>query len=322
MPLDLNVDLNTSTSTPSPSPGDSAQHVTAAALYVKKKEGRKISALTCYDYPTALIQDRAGIDILLIGDSVGTNVLGYRSAQEVTLEDILHHTRAVRRGTQRAFVLSDMPFMSYQPSVETALENAARLIRDGGADGVKLEGGSRSLPQTKALVQAGVATMGHLGYTPQSQTRDFFLYSSQRGTVPKFQGKGPKGARSLLDEALRLEDAGVFALILEQVVEEVAGIISERLSIPTIGIGSGRQCDGQVLICNDLMGLNPQKPLLARAYGELHRDMEAAFGAYRADVESGHFPAAENTQSMTPENLEKFRSDLDRPLPTDNDTAA
>lgn len=302
--------MPSATDTPPTDSSSGAQPVTVAALHERKKRGLKISALTCYDCPTARLQDAAGIDILLIGDSLGTNVLGYRSEQEVTVEDILHHTRAVRRGTQRAFVLSDLPFMSYQPSVETALHNAARLVREGGADGVKLEGGTRSLPQVSALAQAGVAVMGHLGYTPQSKTREFFLYSDGRGTVPKFQGKGPKGARHLLEEAQRLEEAGAFALILEQVVEEVAAAVTERLTIPTIGIGSGRYCDGQVLIVNDLSGLNPDERLLARAYANLHSELSEAFRAYRADVEEGRFPAAENARGMSSEKLAAFRAAL------------
>lgn len=281
------------------------QQVTVASLHVKKQEGRKISALTCYDYPTALLQDEAGIDILLVGDSVGTNVLGYRSEQQVTVDDILHHTRAVRRGTRHAFLLSDLPFMGYA-TVDDALHNAARLIQDGGADGVKLEGGQRTLPQIRALVGAGVATMGHLGYTPQSKTREHFLYSQRRGTVPKFHGKGPKGARQLLDEALRLEDCGIFGLILEQVVEEVAGAISERLQIPTVGIGAGRLCDGQVLITNDLSGLNAEKRLLSAAYADLHSELSEVFKSYRRDVEQGRFPTAANVVTMDAENLKKF----------------
>ena len=153
--------------------------------------------------------------------------------------------------------------------------------------------------------------MGHLGYTPQSKTREFFLYSAERGTVPKFQGKGPKGARHLLDEALRLEEAGAFAVILEQVVEDVAAAVTERLGIPTIGIGSGRYCDGQVLIVNDLSGLNPEKRILARAYADLHGDLSAAFAAYRADVEEGRFPAADNARGMSTEKLEAFRAALE-----------
>ena len=214
--------------------------ITASSLQTQKQRGQKISMLTAYDYPTALLQDEAGIDVVFVGDSVGTNVLGYRSPQQVTMEDILHHLRAVRRAVRRAYLLADLPFMSYQASVETAVENAGRLVQEGGTEGVKLEGGLPVLPQVKAIVEAGIPVVGHLGFTPQSQAREFYLFSDRRGTVPKFQGKGPKGAKALIEEALRLEDSGIFALVLELVTEEAAQAVTERLSIPVIGIGAGR----------------------------------------------------------------------------------
>ena len=220
--------------------------ITVSSLQSKKERGQKICMLTAYDYPTAALQDEAGLDVILVGDSVGTNVLGYRGPQQVTMDDILHHLRAVRRAVRRAFLLADLPFMSFQPSVETAVKNAGRLVQEGGAEGVKLEGGLPVLPQLKAIVDAGIPVVGHLGFTPQSQAREFYLFSDRRGTVPKFHGKGPKGAKALVEQALRLEDAGVFSLVLEMVTEEAAQAVTERLKIPVIGIGAGRYCDGQV----------------------------------------------------------------------------
>ncbi len=257
--------------------------------------------LTAYDYPTALLQDEAGIDVIFVGDSVGTNVLGYRSPQQVTMDDILHHLRAVRRAVRRAYLLADLPFMSYQASVETAVANAGRLVQEGGAEGVKLEGGLPVLPQVKAIVEAGIPVVGHLGFTPQSQAREFYLFSDRRGTVPKFQGKGPKGAKALIEEALRLEDAGIFALVLELVTEEAAQAVTERLSIPVIGIGAGRHCDGQVLIVHDLVGLNEEDLILAKAYGQTRQVWLDIFSTYRREVAEGLFPTAENVAHMEPD---------------------
>ena len=280
--------------------------ITASSLQSQKQRGQKISMLTAYDYPTALLQDAAEIDVIFVGDSVGTNVLGYRSPQQVTMDDILHHLRAVRRAVRRAFLLADLPFMSYQASVETAVKNAGRLIQEGGAEGVKLEGGLPVLPQVKAIGEAGIPVVGHLGFTPQSQAREFYLFSDSRGTVPKFQGKGPKGAKALVDEALRLEDAGIFALVLELVTEEAAQAVTERLAIPVIGIGAGRYCDGQVLIVHDLVGLNEKDLVLAKAYGQTHQTWLAIFNTYRREVAEGLFPTAENVAHMDPDKLAKL----------------
>lgn len=290
-----------------------ASKVTISNLHARKKKGHKISALTAYDYPTALLEDQAGVDLILVGDSLGTNVLGYSSPQQVTMDDMLHHTRAVRRGVQRAFLLADLPFMSYQPSVERAMDNAARLLQEGGAEGVKIEGGTAILPQVEALAQAGIPTVGHLGFTPQSSTRGFYLYSERRGTVPKFHGKGPLGAKSLLDEARRLEDSGVFSLVLEMVTEEAAQAVSENLAIPVIGIGSGRYCDGQILIVNDLMGLNSESLLIAKSYASLRGELAAIFQSYRREVEGGLFPTADHTVHMDGDSYQKLQKILRNP---------
>jgi len=233
--------------------------ITASSLQAKKERSQKISMLTAYDHPTALLQDAAGIDVVFVGDSVGTNVLGYRSPQQVTMDDILHHLRAVRRAVRRAFLLADLPFMSYQPSVEIAVKNAGRLVQEGGAEGVKLEGGLPVLSQVRAIGAAGI-----------------------------------------------LEDAGVFALVLELVTEEAAQVVAERLEIPVIGIGAGRYCDGQVLIVHDLVGLNEEDLVLAKAYGQTRQSWLEIFSAYRREVEEGRFPTAENVAHMDPEKRAKL----------------
>ena len=286
---------------------DSDPKTTVPLLQAKKKQGRKISMLTAYDHPTAVQQDCAGIDIVFVGDSVGTNVLGYRSPQEVTMADMVHHARAVRRGVEHAFLLVDMPFMSYQPRVETAVANAGRLVQQGGADGVKLEGGSPVLPQIEGITQAGIPVMGHIGFTPQSRLRDLYVYSDHKGTVAKVQGKGPRGALELLDEAIRIQDAGAFGLVLEEVTEEAAGEIASRLEIPVIGIGAGRYCDGQVLVVNDILGLNERVVRLAKTYASWREEAAGIFATYRTEVEEGIFPAAENALHMEEEKLAEFQ---------------
>ena len=287
--------------------GSALAKITIPHLLAKKKDGCKISMLTAYDYPTAVLQDRAGIDIVFVGDSVGTNVLGYRSPQEVTMADMLHHTRAVRRGVESAFLLVDMPFMSYQISVETAVTNAGRLVQEAGAEGVKLEGGARILPQIEAIVQAGIPVMGHLGFTPQSHFHGLYLFSDRHGTVTRVQGKGPRGAAALLEEARRLQDAGVFGLVLEEVTEEAAQVVAQRLSIPVIGIGAGRYCDGQVLIVNDLIGLNERTMRLAKSYANWRESLAEIFSAYRREVEQGLFPTADNAVHMEEDKFRKLQ---------------
>ncbi|MBM3279111.1 MAG: 3-methyl-2-oxobutanoate hydroxymethyltransferase [Candidatus Handelsmanbacteria bacterium] len=284
----------------------SPPRVTPSYLCARKARGQKIAALTAYDCPTARLLEGAGIDIALVGDSVGTNVLGYRSEQEVTVEDIVHHTRAVRRGVERALVLADLPFLSYH-SPEAALLNAGRLIQEGGADGVKLEGGAPVLPQVEAMTRAGIPVAGHLGFTPQSHGRDLYAFSEKRGTVARVQGRSAAEAEWLLEEARRLQEAGVFALVLEMVAEEAAQLVSQSLEIPTIGIGAGRHCDGQVLIVHDLLGFSGVELRLARAYTRFGEEAARALAAYRHDVEQGAFPAEENVFHMEPGELAQLR---------------
>jgi len=263
-----------------------------------KKEGRKITMLTAYDYNSARIQDEAGVDSILVGDSLGMVMLGYENTLPVTMEEILHHTRAVVRGTERALVIADMPFMSFQVSPEKTLENAGRLLKEGGATAVKLEGGREVLPQTKALIAAGIPVLGHLGLTPQS--------IHQMGGF-KVQGKVLAQAEKLVEDAKLLEEAGVFGLVLECIPAPLAEKVSQSLSIPTIGIGAGKGCDGQVLVSHDLLGLSGDfSPRFVRRYANLGEEMKKAYSNYIEDVQKGQFPGEEESFSMDEETLKKI----------------
>jgi 3-methyl-2-oxobutanoate hydroxymethyltransferase len=261
--------------------------VRTLSLLQKKRNGEKISVLTAYDYPTARLMDLAGIDVVLIGDSVGDNMLGYENTLPVTMDDMIHHTCAVSRGVQRAMVVADMPFMSYQVSVEQAMMNAGRLIKEAGAHAVKLEGGSQVAEAVKRTVSAGIPVMGHLGFTPQS----VYKFGGFRR-----QGKTVADADAIFADARALEAAGVFSIVLELVPAELAKRITESISVPTIGIGAGPYCDGQVLVTNDLLGLDPDRePRHARKYADLAEIMSTAFRSYIEDVSSGAFPAPEHS---------------------------
>ena len=264
--------------------------VTTLTFRQKKEQGEQISMLTAYDYPTALALDQAGIDAILVGDSLGMVVLGYENTLPVTMEEMLHHSRAVARGARSALLVGDMPFMSYQVSVEEAVRNAGRFLQNGGMDSVKLEGGRERLDAIRAIVNAGIPVMGHLGLTPQSV--------HQLGGF-RAQGKTARTARRLLEDALLLEEAGVFSLVLESVPTQLAQFISDRLSIPTIGIGAGAGCDGQVLVAHDLLGMFDRfTPKFVRKYADLHIEMNRAFTDYIADVQTQQFPAAEHSFLM------------------------
>jgi 3-methyl-2-oxobutanoate hydroxymethyltransferase len=251
-------------------------------LKAKKKRGERIVMMTCYDYPSARLLEAAGVDILFIGDTLGMTVLGYDTTIPVTMEEMLHHTKAVVRGSSRAHVLADMPFMSYQASPEDALRNAGRLLKEGGAQSVKLEGGMRVAETVRFIVDAGIPVMGHIGLTPQS--------INQLGGY-KVQGKTPAAAVRLLNDAAALEQAGTYAIVLECVPLELAKTISERLAIPTIGIGAGPYCDGQVQVFHDLLGLFQDfVPKHARRYADLGTQITDAVRAYAAEVRAGTFP--------------------------------
>jgi 3-methyl-2-oxobutanoate hydroxymethyltransferase len=250
-----------------------------------KTDGTRWAMLTAYDFPTAQILDRAGIPVLLVGDSVGRNVLGYPNELPVTMEEMLHHTRAVARGVERAMVVGDMPFMSFQASVEDGVRNAGRLIKEGGAHAVKLEGGQFDL--VHRLVDVGIPVMAHIGLTPQS------VYGLGGYKV---QGRGEAAAK-VLDQALSLEKAGAFSIVLEAMPAELGAEITKELQIPTIGIGAGSATDAQVLVINDLLGLNEKVPKLAKRYADLRATITSAVGAFAADVENGTFPDEEHTYS-------------------------
>ncbi len=267
--------------------------VTVRTLQAKKRRGEPITMLTAYDYPTAVAVDRAGIDVILVGDSLGMVVLGYENTLPVTMEDMLHHCKAVARGARYAFLVGDMPFMSYQVSVEEAVRNAGRFLQEAGMDAVKLEGGRERVETVRAIVAAGIPVMGHIGLTPQRV--------HQLGGF-RAQGKTAAAAKQLVEDALALQEAGVFALVLESVPERLAALITERLRIPTIGIGAGPHCDGQVLVLHDLLGLFDRfTPRFVKQYAQLHAVIHEALTAYRDEVMQRRFPGPEHSVAMKEE---------------------
>lgn len=256
--------------------------ITAPAVVALKRKGEPITVVTAYDFPTAKFADQALVEILLVGDSVGTVLLGYDSTLPVTMADMLHHTRAVSRAKTSAMVIGDMPFMSYQASTEQAVLNAGRLIQEGGADAIKLEGGARVTEAVQRIVEAGIPVMGHLGLTPQSVLA-FGGY--------KVQARGEADQERLIGDARALEAAGCFAIVLEGIPAKLGALVSRELHIPTIGIGAGVQCDGQVLVTHDLLGLYlGHQPKFVRRYAELGEATRDAFARYVADVKSRAFP--------------------------------
>jgi 3-methyl-2-oxobutanoate hydroxymethyltransferase len=267
--------------------------ITTLTLRQKKENGEPITMLTGYDYPTALALDQAGIDAILVGDSLGMVVLGYENTLPVTMEDMLHHCQAVARGAKTAMLIGDMPFMSYQASTEEAVRNAGRFLQSGGMDAIKLEGGRARLEAVSAIIGAGIPVMGHIGLTPQS-------VHMLGGFRP--QGRSAISAERLLEDAILLDQAGCFSLVLESVPAKLAEMVSKRISMPTIGIGAGGGCDGQVLVTHDLLGLFDRfTPKFVRKYANLHSEMEDAFKAFINDVENHAFPAKEHTVEMPEE---------------------
>jgi 3-methyl-2-oxobutanoate hydroxymethyltransferase len=268
----------------------------------KKEQGEPITMLTGYDYSTALALDQAGIDAILVGDSLGMVVLGYENTLPVTMEEMLHHCRAVARGAKSALLIGDMPFMSYQVSVTEAVRNAGRFLQDGGMDVVKLEGGRERLDTIRAIIGAGIPVMGHLGLTPQS-------LHALGGFHP--QGRTTNAAKRIMEDAYNLEEAGCFSLVLESIPARLAELISKGLSIPTIGIGAGAGCDGQVLVVNDLLGLFDRfTPRFVKQYAGLRIEMQRAFGEYIADVTARRFPAQEHTIEMPEEEWDLLLREL------------
>lgn len=292
----------TTTPKDSPPPSGRRKKITTLRLAEKKRCAERITMLTAYDYPTAMAAEEAGVDSILVGDSLGMVVLGYENTLPVTMEDMLHHCRAVRRGASLPLLIGDMPFMSYQASAADAVRNAGRFLQEAGMDAVKLEGGAERVDAIRAIVGAGIPVMGHLGLTPQS--------------VHQFGGFRPQGreaapAQRLLEDALRLQDAGCFSLVLESVPARLAGLISQQLEIPTIGIGAGAGCDGQVLVSHDLLGMFPRfTPRFVKKYAGLYELMVEAFSTYIREVQQAEFPSADHSVEMPDEEWEIFLAAL------------
>ena len=272
--------------------------MTVSKLWKMKEKGEKITMTTAYDYPTALLVDKAGLDMILVGDSVGMVVLGYENPVPVTVDDIIHHTKAVVKGAKTPMIVADMPFMSYHISPEETKRNAARLIQEGGADAVKLEGGREVAPMVKALVDVGIPVQAHIGLMPQR---------ASVGGAFKVQGKDAKTAKEILDDALELEDAGAFSVVIEFVTAEAAQLITENLKMPTIGIGAGPYCDGQILLSHDLLGFYDSQPPFVKLYADLNKTITDAFKAYRDDVRASKYPAKDHTVYMDKEEKKKLR---------------
>ena len=272
--------------------------VTILDIQKRKEAGEPLTMLTAYDYSSALLVDRAGIDMILVGDSLGMVMLGLESTVPVTMEQMLHHCRAVARGASNAFLVGDMPFMSYQAEQAEAVRNAGRLLKEAGMDSVKLEGGQEMIPTVEAIIRAGIPVMGHIGLTPQSVSR--------LGGY-RVQGKNAAGARRLLDDALALEEAGCFAIVLEAVPAPVGEAISRRLRVPTIGIGAGGSCDGQVLVYHDMLGLfDAFTPRFVKQYVNLNEVILKALQSFRDDVGARGFPLEEHFYTMDDAELAQF----------------
>lgn len=271
---------------------------TAATFAAVKAKGEKLSMLTAYDYSTAKLEDESGINGILVGDSLGNVVLGYEDTVSVTMEDMIHHGAAVARGAKNALVVVDMPFMSYEVTVEEAVRNAGRLMKEGRAGAVKLEGGVRVAEQIRAIVKAGIPVMGHIGLTPQSIN----VFGGF-----KVQGKSEEAARALLADAKAVEEAGAFAVVIEAVPAALAQMITDAVSIPTIGIGAGAGCDGQILVYQDMLGMfSDFTPKFVKRYANVGEVMREAFANYAAEVASGAFPTEEHTYKIKDDVLEKL----------------
>ena len=271
---------------------------TVSTCREQKAKGEEISMLTAYDYSTAKLMDEAGINGILVGDSLGMVMLGYEDTLPVTMEDMIHHTAAVCRGAKNTLVVGDMPFMSYQVSVEEAVYNAGRLMKEGRCQAVKLEGGASVCPQIRAITNASIPVMAHIGLTPQS-------INAFGGF--KVQGKSEEAAKKLLEDAKAVEEAGAFAVVLECVPAKLAELISKSISIPTIGIGAGAGCDGQILVYQDMLGLfSDFTPKFVKKYANVGEMMTQAFRDYIADVQEGSFPAPEHTFAISEDVIKKL----------------
>ncbi len=282
---------------------DERKKITIPHINEMKRRGEKISFLTAYDYPTALLEDRAGIEMILVGDSAAMCLLGHETTLTITMDEMITLSRAVTRAARYAFVIGDMPYMSYQPSDETAVKNAGRFMAEAGVDAVKLEGGRRMASRIEAITDAGIPVMGHVGLTPQAYTQQGGLRS---------QGKDADSALRLIRDAEAVEKAGAFALLIEAVPAEVAELIKERVSIPVLSIGAGGACDGQLLIVHDILGLfEAFTPRFVRRYANLSEIMSEAFKSYREEVRSGAFPGREHQYPISDEELGALRTSLE-----------
>lgn len=271
---------------------------TVVTFQQMKEQGQKISMLTAYDYSTAKLMDEAGVNSILVGDSLGNVMLGYEDTISVTLEDMIHHGAAVARGAKDALVVIDMPFMSYQTSVYDAVVNAGRLMKEGRAGAVKLEGGREVCPQIKAIVDAGIPVCAHLGLTPQSIN----AFGGFR-----VQGKSEEAAKKIISDAQDVEKAGAFAVVLEGIPAKLAALITEKLRIPTIGIGAGKECDGQVLVYQDMLGMfSDFTPKFVKRYADLGEIMKDAFSRYREEIQKGVFPGKEHEYQIEDDIIEKL----------------
>ena len=270
---------------------------TVATFLKAKQEKSKLTMLTGYDYSIAKLIDQAGVNSILVGDSLGMVMLGHKTTLPVTMEAMIHHTKAVGRGVESALLLADMPFMSYQTSVYDAVKNAGRLVQEGGAEGVKLEGGV-FCEHIRAIVNASIPVVGHLGLTPQSVN----AFGGFR-----VQGKSEAAAREILEAAKKVEEAGAFAIVLECIPAKLAALITESISIPTIGIGAGKECDGQVLVCQDMLGMFPgHTPKFVKKYAEIGEQMSRAFKDYIREVQEGGYPGEEHSFGMSDEIISKL----------------
>jgi 3-methyl-2-oxobutanoate hydroxymethyltransferase len=280
------------------------EKVSAPSLRASKERGERLVCLTAYDYPTARILDEAGIDVILVGDSLGNVVLGYGNTVPVTLDEILIHVKAVRRAVQRALLVADMPYGSFHTGADEAVRNALRLVKEGGAEAIKLEGGHKRVSLVKRLVDEEIAVMGHIGLTPQS--------INKLGAY-RVQGKTAKAAREMLDDARALEDAGAFAVVLEVVPREIARLITQSLSIPTIGIGAGVHCDIQVLVLHDMLGFSFGKQArFVRPYANLRETITDAVSRFAEDVRNGTYPSADESYALPSEAAEQLHIAVDK----------
>jgi 3-methyl-2-oxobutanoate hydroxymethyltransferase len=287
--------------------GGSCRKTTVLTLAEKRQRGEPITMLTAYDYPTAKLVDEAGIDAILVGDSVAMVVLGHPNTLSVTMEEMLHHARAVSRGAKRALLIGDMPFMSYQSDPAAGVRNAGRFLQEAGMEAVKLEGGRAFAETARAIVRAGIPVQGHIGLTPQS-------LNALGGW--RVQGRSAPAAKALVEDALTLEDAGCFSLVLESIPEGLAAYITERIAIPTIGIGAGARTNGQVLVIHDLLGLFDRfTPKFAKRYAELGQAMTAAVRAYREEVEARAFPTRDHTYPIPDEEWRAFLASMGEAFP-------